>query len=99
MVIISFANILYATYKRQGFRIISVSCEQNRTYWLRGNDRLKLPWTTLRSPARKGCALDLYSMIGISALILIDRDGTIIAVPNSVEELKAKLEEIFPDNK
>ena len=81
---------LYATYKSQGFRIISVSCEQNRTYWLRGNDRLKLPWTTLRSPARKGCALDLYSIIGISALILIDRDGTIIAVPNSVEELKAK---------
>jgi histidinol phosphatase-like enzyme len=38
-------------------------------------------------------------MIGISALILIDRDGTIIAVPNSVEELKAKLEEIFPNNK
>jgi hypothetical protein len=68
---------LYATYKSQGFRIISVSCEQNRTYWLRGNDRLKLPWTTLRSPARKGCALDLYSMLGISALILIDRDGTI----------------------
>ena len=94
-----FMKHLYATYKSQGFRIISVSCEQNRTYWLRGNDRLKLPWTTLRSPARKGCALDLYSMIGISALILIDRDGTIIAVPNSVEELKAKLEEIFLDNK
>ena len=34
-----------------------------------------------------------------SALFLIDRDGTIIAVPNSVEELEAKLKEIFPDNK
>ena len=34
-----------------------------------------------------------------SALFLIDRDGTIIAVPNSVDELKAKLKEIFPDNK
>ena len=34
-----------------------------------------------------------------SALFLIDCDGTIIAVPNSVEELKEKLEEIFPDNK
>ena len=31
--------------------------------------------------------------------VLIDHDGTIIAVPNSVEELKAKLEEIFPNNK
>ena len=26
---------------------------------------------------------------------LVDRDGTIIAVPNSVEELKTKLVEIF----
>ncbi len=34
-----------------------------------------------------------------SALFLIDRDGTIIAVPNSIDELKEKLKEIFPDNK
>ena len=52
-----------------------------------------------QNPHAQRQMLDLYSMIGISALILIDRDGTIIAVPNSVEELKAKLEEIFPDNK
>ena len=31
--------------------------------------------------------------------IFIDRDGTIIAVPNSIDELKEKLKEIFPDNK
>ncbi len=90
-----FMKHLYATYKSQGFRIISVSCEQNRTYWLRGIDRLKLPWTTLRSPARKGCALDLYSMLGISALILIDPDGTILARGLRGKDIDKKLEEIF----
>jgi hypothetical protein len=34
-----------------------------------------------------------------SALFLIDCDGTIIAVPNSIDELKEKLKEIFNDNK
>ena len=31
-----------------------------------------------------------------SALFLIDRSGTIIAVPNSVEKLKEKLVHLFP---
>ena len=49
------------------------------------------------------CLVDLDDEFGVfhkhgtqnSALFLIDRNGTIIAVPNSVEELKAKLVEIF----
>ena len=53
------------------------------------------------------CLVDLDDEFGVfrkhgtqnSALFLIDCNGTIIAVPNSVEELKAKLEEIFPNNK
>ena len=52
------------------------------------------------------CLVDLDDEFGVfrkhgtqnSALFLIDRDGTIIAVTNSVEELEAKLKEIFPDN-
>jgi hypothetical protein len=53
------------------------------------------------------CFVDLDDEFGVfhkhgtqnSALFFIDHDGTIIAVPNSVEELKAKLKEIFNDNK
>lgn len=53
------------------------------------------------------CLVDLDDEFGVfrkhgtqnSALFLIDRDGTIIAVPNSIDELKEKLKEIFPDNK
>ena len=40
------------------------------------------------------------SPVGLTTRMMIrSDDGTIIAVPNSVEELKAKLEEIFPNNK
>ncbi|MCI6460192.1 MAG: hypothetical protein MSA35_02320, partial [Prevotella sp.] len=49
------------------------------------------------------CLVDLDDEFGMfkkhgtanSALFLIDRDGTIISVPNSVNELKAKLVEFF----
>ena len=49
------------------------------------------------------CLVDLDDEFGVfhkhgtqnSALFLIDRDGTIIAVPNSVEELEQQLQKIF----
>jgi len=51
------------------------------------------------------CLVDLDDEFGVfkkhgtanSALFLIDRDGTIIAVPNSVEELEQQLKKNFKD--
>ena len=65
-------------------------------FWRKAVERNGYPWP---------CLLDLDDEFGVfkkhgtanSALFLIDRDGTIIAVPNSVEELKTKLAEIFKD--
>lgn len=46
-----------------------------------------------------GDALNLYGVSGIPAVILIAPDGTIISTDIEGKELKAKLEEIFNDNK
>jgi hypothetical protein len=53
------------------------------------------------------CLVDIDDEFGVfhkhgtqnSALFLIDRDGTIIALPNSVEELEQQLQKIFKENK
>jgi hypothetical protein len=70
----------------------------NRDAWLKALEKHQLPWTALRSPARKGDACDLYGIIGIPAVILIAPDGKVITTDLEGKELKAKLAEIFNDN-
>ena len=94
-----FMKQVYADYKDRGLCIIGVSCDKDRNAWLKALDKHQLPWTALLSPASKGDALDLYGVSGIPTVILIAPDGTIIATDIEGKELKAKLEDIFPDNK
>ena len=90
---------IYNEYRNRGLNVFSLAHEFKSTDAMRkAIERHAFPWP---------CLVDLDDEFGVfrkhgtqnSALFLIDRDGTIIAVPNSVEELEAKLKEIFPDNK
>ena len=90
---------IYNEYHNRGLNVFSLAHEFKSTDAMRKSvEHHAFPWP---------CLVDLDDEFGVfrkhgtqnSALFLIDCDGTIIAVPNSVEELKAKLEEIFPDNK
>ena len=90
---------IYNEYRNRGLNVFSLAHEFKTTDAMRkAIERHAFPWP---------CLVDLDDEFGVfhkhgtqnSALFLIDCDGTIIAVPNSVEELEAKLKEIFPDNK
>ena len=90
---------IYNEYRNRGLNVFSLAHEFKSTDAMRkAIERHAFPWP---------CLVDLDDEFGVfhkhgtqnSALFLIDCDGTIIAVPNSVDELKAKLIEIFNDNK
>ncbi len=90
---------IYNEYRNRGLNVFSLAHEFKSTDAMRkAVERHAFPWP---------CLVDLDDEFGVfrkhgtqnSALFLIDRDGTIIAVPNNVDELKAKLKEIFHDNK
>jgi len=90
---------IYNEYRNRGLNVFSLAHEFKSTDAMRkAVERHAFPWP---------CLVDLDDEFGVfrkhgtqnMALFLIDRDGTIIAVPNSIDELKAKLEEIFPGNK
>ena len=90
---------IYNEYHNRGLNVFSLAHEFKSTDAMRkAIERHAFPWPCLVDLDDE---FDVFRKHGTqnSALFLIDRDGTIIAVPNSVEELKAKLEEIFPDNK
>ncbi len=94
-----FMKQVYADYKDHELQIVGVSCDKDRNAWLKALDKHQLPWTALLSPAGKGDALGLYGVSGMPNVILIAPDGKIIATDIEGKELKAKLEEIFNDNK
>ena len=86
---------IYNEYRNRGLNVFSLAHEFKSTDAMRkAIERHAFPWP---------CFVDLDDEFGVfkkhgtqnSALFLIDKDGTIIAVPNDVDELKAKLEEIF----
>ena len=90
---------IYNEYRNRGLNVFSLAHEFKSTDAMRkAVERHAFPWP---------CFVDLDDEFGVfhkhgtqnSALFLIDPNCTIIAVPNSVDELKAKLKEIFPDNK
>ena len=90
---------IYNEYRKRGLNVFSLAHEFKSTDAMRkAVERHAFPWP---------CPVDLDNEFGVfhkhgtqnSALFLIDCDGTIIAVPNSIDELKEKLKEIFNDNK
>ena len=90
---------VYNEYHNRGLNVFSLAHEFKSTDAMRkAVERHAFPWPCLVDLDDE---FDVFKKHGTqnSALFLIDRDGTIIAVPNSVDELKAKLKEIFPDNK
>ena len=90
-----FMKEIYATYKDRGLIFLGVSCDKNRDAWLKALEKHQLPWTALRSPARKGDACELYGITGIPAVILIAPDGKVVSTDLEGEKLKAKLADIF----
>jgi peroxiredoxin len=90
---------IYNEYRNRGLNVFSLAHEFKSTDAMRkAVERHAFPWP---------CLVDLDNEFGVfhkhgtqnSALFLINCDGTIIAVPNSIDELKEKLKEIFNDNK
>ena len=90
---------LYNQYHDRGLNVFSLAHEFKSTDAIRkAVERNGYPWP---------CLVDLDDEFGVfkkhgtanSALFLIDRNGTIIAVPNSVEELEQQLQKFFKENK
>lgn len=90
-----FMKQLHSTYKDRGLHIIGISCDKDRTAWLKALDKYQLPWTALLSPSREGDARELYGVAGIPMVILISPDGKIISTDLEGRALAEKLAEIF----
>jgi peroxiredoxin len=88
---------LYRKYHEKGFDIFGVSFDTKRERWLKAIKDDSLTWTHVSDlQGWENKAGKLYGIRSIPANVLLDTNGTIIARNLQGENLRLKLEELFP---
>jgi peroxiredoxin len=87
---------LYKRYSDRDFEIVGISLDQNKEAWVKAIKDDKLDWPQMSDLNYwQSAAARLYSVSSIPHTVLLDKDGKIIAKGLRVEELAAKLAELF----
>ncbi len=86
----------YAKYKNRGLQVVGISFDGSRKAWMDSLKKLNMPWPQMfdgkgwATPAAK-----LYGLSSIPHIILLDKEGKIIARGIRGEELQGKLAELL----
>ncbi len=91
---------LYEKYKEQGFTVMSVSLDKDKTRWLAAIEQDHLSWPNHVSDLNQWSSkvARLYDVSGIPFTVLIDREGNIIQTNLRGEALEQELIRIFGNN-
>jgi thiol-disulfide isomerase/thioredoxin len=89
----------YKTYHKRGFEVIAISLDRDRKAIEDYVDKERLPWTILldRNEARgtdKSMAT-YYGIFTIPQMILVGKDGKVVALDARGDRLRKKLEELL----
>ena len=88
----------YHQYKDRGLDIVSVSLDNNKERWVKAIDEWGMPWHHMSDLKGWDCeGASVYGVTGIPHMMLLDKDGTILARGLYGESLYATLAKIFPE--
>jgi len=87
---------LYQRYNDKGFEIVGISLDQNKEAWIKAIKKYYLTWPHMSDlKSWESAAAMRYSVKEVPYTVLLDKDGKIIAKRLNIEDLTAKLAEIF----
>jgi len=74
-------NVLkaYKKYSNKGVVFLSVSIDKKRSSWLKALKEENMPWDQVNAPKSGKDIMKLYQFSGVPYIIIIDREGNIIA--------------------
>ena len=91
---------IYDKFHDKGFEIIGVSLDEDKEAWINAIDKHGLNWKHVSSLKGWNCPVaQLYSVTGIPAMFLLDKDGKIVASGLRGEELTQYVENLFQAEK
>ncbi len=92
-----YMRYLYRKYHDKGLEIVGISLDNDRERWYSGVQTDSLQWTQLSSLQRWECPVaKAYNIHWIPTLVLIDREGRIVARRLEGEELESKIRSLLP---
>ena len=87
---------MYNQYKSKGFEVIAVSLDTDAKAWKKATEADGYTWANLSDGKGFESVLSKkYNIVAIPRNLLIDQNGTIIAMDLHGKELEAKLSELF----
>lgn len=86
----------YEKYHAKGFEVVGVSFDQKQDAWVNAIQQLGLRWPQMSDLKGWKCAAaGLYGINSIPASVLVDPQGTIVAIDLRGKKLGQKLQEIY----
>lgn len=86
----------YNRYHARGFQVVGVSFDQKQESWAAAVKQLAMPWPQMSDLRGWQCAAsEVYGIRSIPASVLIDPQGTIVAIDLRGKALGQKLKEIY----
>ncbi|MEL7117957.1 MAG: TlpA disulfide reductase family protein [Bacteroidota bacterium] len=91
---------LYKDYKEKGFEILGISLDEKKDAWVGAIEKDGLPWEQVSDlNGDENEAALIYDVGAIPYNVLIGEDGTVLATGFGVDELRAKLKQLFTPEK
>jgi alkyl hydroperoxide reductase subunit AhpC len=87
----------YKKYRDQDFEILSVSCDNVKTWWLKAMQKDQMIWESVWD-ANKSVTKYTYLVSALPTNYLINKQGTIIAKNLKGAALTNKLKEVLGEN-
>ena len=88
----------YKKYHPKGLEIVGLSFDNDKDAWVKAIADLEMPWIHLSDlQGWQTVASETYGVKSIPASVLVDPDGTVVAVDLRGDALGSKLAEIFGD--
>ena len=87
----------YEQFHPKGFEIVGISLDAQKDAWQKATDQLGITWPQTSDLKSWNCeAGAIYDIRSIPSTILFGPDGKVVATDLRGEELRKKLEEIYP---
>lgn len=85
----------YDKYRSKGFDVLSVSIDAKEADWLKAVEEENMPWKQVCAPHSGKELLKLYQFNGIPHLVLLDKEGKIIARGINPAKLDEELSKVI----
>ena len=91
------AQFISEWFTDRGFDVVAISLDRSEGALAKYLEENAIPWTNLMGKEARDAATK-YGIRGIPSLVLVDREGIVVAVNNKVADLAPEIEKLLDND-